>query len=44
MQIWNQTGFPTKFTMGMDKEGREYIAIVVKGTFDFPETPGAPVQ
>lgn len=44
MQIWNQTGFPTEFTMGMDKEGREYIAIVVKGTFDFPEAPGAPVQ
>ncbi|MBB4229597.1 DUF2169 family type VI secretion system accessory protein [Rhizobium mongolense] len=44
MQIWNQTGFPTEFTMGMDKEGREYIVVVVKGTFDFPETPGGPVR
>jgi hypothetical protein len=41
MQIWNQTGFPHEFTMGMDKEAREYIVVVVKGTFDFPNTPGA---
>lgn len=44
MQIWNQTGFPTEFTMGMDKAGHEYIVVVVKGTFDFPETPGGPVR
>ncbi|WP_018236765.1 DUF2169 domain-containing protein [Ensifer sp. BR816] len=44
MQIWNQTGFPTEFTMAMDKAGHEYILIVVKGTFDFPETPGGPLR
>lgn len=44
MQIWNQTGFAHEFTMGMDKEAREYIVVVVKGTFDFPETPNGPVK
>ncbi|WOS65932.1 DUF2169 family type VI secretion system accessory protein [Sinorhizobium fredii] len=44
MQIWNQTGFPTEFTMGMDKAGHEYIVVVVKGTFDFPEAPGGTVR
>jgi hypothetical protein len=44
MQTWNQTGFPTEFTMGMDKAGHEYVVVVVKGTFDFPETPGGPVR
>ena len=37
MQIWNQMGYPHEFTMGMDKAGHEYIVVVVKGTFDFPE-------
>lgn len=37
MRILNQTGFPTEFTMGMDVEGREYLSLVVKGTFDFPD-------
>ena len=44
MQIWNQTGFPHEFTMGMDKAGHEYIVLVVKGTFDFPAEPGGPVR
>ncbi|KQU69790.1 hypothetical protein ASC75_06465 [Aminobacter sp. DSM 101952] len=44
MQIWNQTGFVHEFTMGMDKEAREYLVVVVKGTFDFPATPGGPVR
>lgn len=44
MQIWNQTGYPTEFTMGMDKAGHEYIVVVVKGTFDFPEEAGGSVQ
>ncbi|AJC83165.1 hypothetical protein IE4803_PC00620 (plasmid) [Rhizobium etli bv. phaseoli str. IE4803] len=44
MQIWNQTGYPTEFTMGMDKAGHEYIVVVVKGTFDFPEAPGGLVR
>ncbi|MBB4481283.1 DUF2169 domain-containing protein [Rhizobium etli] len=44
MQIWNQTGYPTEFTMGMDKAGHEYIVVVVKGTFDFPEAAGGLVR
>lgn len=44
MQIWNQTGFVHQFTMGMDKAAHEYLVLVVKGTFDFPDTPGGPVR
>ena len=44
MQIWNQTGFAHEFTMGMDKEAREWIVVVVKGTFDFPDAPGGKVR
>ena len=44
MQIWNQTGFVHQFTMGMDKAAHEYLVVVVKGTFDFPESPGGPVR
>jgi hypothetical protein len=44
MQIWNQMGYPHEFTMGMDKAGHEYIVVVVKGTFDFPDTPGGEVR
>jgi hypothetical protein len=44
MQIWNQMGYPHEFTMGMDKAGHEYIVVVVKGTFDFPDTPGGEVH
>jgi hypothetical protein len=44
MQVWNQKGYPHEFTMGMDKAGHEYIVVVVKGTFDFPSTPGGPVR
>lgn len=44
MQIWNQTGYLHQFTMGMDKAAHEYVVVVIKGTFDFPETPGGPVR
>lgn len=44
MQIWNQTGFPHRFTMGMDKAAHEYVVIVVRGTFDFPDEPGGAVR
>lgn len=44
MQILNQTGFLHEFTMGMDKAAHEYLVVVVKGTFDFPDTPGSPVR
>jgi hypothetical protein len=40
MQIWNQTGFPAEFTMGMDKTAREFLVLVVKGTFRFPDREG----
>ena len=43
MQILNQTGFPAEFTMGMDKDAREYVVLVVKATFDFPASLGGPV-
>ncbi|TGQ66154.1 DUF2169 domain-containing protein [Mesorhizobium sp. M00.F.Ca.ET.186.01.1.1] len=44
MQIYNQTGYPHQFTMGLDKAGHEWIVVVVKGTFDFPSAPGGAVQ
>jgi hypothetical protein len=44
MQIWNQMGYPHQFTMGMDKASHEYVVVVVKGTFDFPEAPNGPVR
>ena len=44
MQIWNQTGFPHQFTLAMDKDAREYVLVVVKGTFDFPDEPWGPVR
>jgi hypothetical protein len=44
MQVWNQTGFPHELTMAMDKAGHEYLLLVVKGTFDFPDEPGGPVR
>ncbi len=40
MEILNQTRYVTQFTMGMDKTGREYLSLVVKGTFDFPASSG----
>ena len=44
MQIWNQMGYPHEFTMATDVAGHEWIVVVVKGTFDFPDTPGGPVR
>lgn len=43
MEVWNQTGYPHEFTMGMDKAGHEWISLVVKGTFAFPDEIGGPV-
>jgi hypothetical protein len=40
MQIRSSTRFPTQFTMGMDVAGREFLSLVIKGTFDFPEPGG----
>ncbi|GLS31130.1 hypothetical protein SAMN04488498_12437 [Mesorhizobium albiziae] len=44
MQIWDQMGYPHEFTMATDVAGHDWIVVVVKGTFDFPETPNAPVR
>lgn len=41
MQIYNQTRFRHQFTMGMDTAGREYLSLVVKGSFAFPGAPDA---
>jgi hypothetical protein len=40
MQIYNQTRYLAQQTMGMDKTGREFLSLVVKGTFTFPDRPG----
>jgi hypothetical protein len=40
MQIYNQTRYLAQQTMGMDKTGREYLSLVIKGTFAFPDRPG----
>ncbi len=39
MQVFNKTGFAFGITMGMDVAGREYLSLVVKGTFGFPDHP-----
>ncbi len=44
METFNQTRFVHQHTMGMDAEGREYLSLVVRGTFDFPDTPRAVPQ
>lgn len=44
MQIWNQMGYPHEFTTATDVAGHVWLVVVVKGTFDFPATPGGPVQ
>jgi hypothetical protein len=40
MEILNRTPFLAQFTSGMDKAGREYLSLVVKGTYAFPDGPG----
>ena len=42
MQVYNQTPFVHQFTTALDKAGHEWILLVVKGSFDFPDTPGDP--
>ncbi|TGP56620.1 DUF2169 domain-containing protein [bacterium M00.F.Ca.ET.230.01.1.1] len=44
MQIWNQMGYPHEYTTATDVAGHEHIVVIVKGTFDFPATPGGAVQ
>ena len=44
MQIWNQIGYPHEFTTATDVAGHVWLVVVVKGTFDFPDTPGGEVR
>src|SRR5262249_5273098 len=37
MKLINATGMATGYTMGLDKEGRESIVVVVKGTYRIPK-------
>ncbi|WP_149141260.1 DUF2169 family type VI secretion system accessory protein [Gemmobacter caeruleus] len=41
MQVHNQTRFVHQMTMGMDVAGREFVSLVIKGSFAFPDQPGA---
>ncbi len=43
MQILNQTRCVAEFTQGMDVRAREYLSLVIKGTFDFPADAGGTV-
>lgn len=40
MQVYNQTPFVHQFTTQLDKAGHEFVLLVVKGTFAFPDRPG----
>lgn len=42
MRIFTRTRCQHQFTMGLDKEGREYLSFVVKRTFAFPDRPADP--
>jgi len=44
MQIYNQTRYVSEFTQGMEPTGREFLSLVIKGTFDFPPAAGAPLR
>ncbi|MCV3207159.1 DUF2169 domain-containing protein [Mesorhizobium sp. YC-39] len=44
MQIWNQMGYPHQFTTATDVAGHDWLVVVVKGTFDFPNKPSGLVQ
>ncbi len=41
MQIYDQMGFKSEFTAALDKDGREFLLLVIKGTFDFPDHPSS---
>ena len=44
MQIYDQTGFAHAFTTQMDKAGHEFVLLVVKATYAFPDTAGATAE
>lgn len=44
MQVFNRTPFLWFPTMGMDVAGREFLVVVIKGSFAFPESHDAAPQ
>ena len=42
MELVNETALETGWTLGFEKDGRELLLIVAKGTFDFPVDGGVP--
>jgi hypothetical protein len=40
MQVHNQTRYLHQHSVGLDKTGREFLSLVIKGSFAFPETAG----
>ncbi|NND92026.1 MAG: DUF2169 domain-containing protein, partial [Granulosicoccus sp.] len=40
MQVLNNTGLVTGYTMGMEPSGRECIVLAIKGTFSIPKKAG----
>ena len=44
MQVYNRTPYLWFPTMGMDVAGREFLVLVIKGSFAFPERPNDPLQ
>ena len=41
MQVFNQTRYVSEFTQGMEPSGRDFLSLVIKGTFDFPPAAGS---
>jgi hypothetical protein len=44
LETYRQVPSVSQFTMAMDVSGREYLSLVAKSTFDFPDEPGRPAQ
>lgn len=42
MRLEHVTGMQTGYTMGLDKEGREYLVVCVKGTYTIPKDGSMP--
>jgi hypothetical protein len=40
MRILDQMGYASEFTQGLDVSGREFLVLVTRATFDFPQHPG----
>jgi hypothetical protein len=44
MELINSTRMLTGYTMGMEPSGREFLIVVIKGTFRIPAQSGAPLR